>query len=333
MRGSKFSGIWPWLLWLLLCVFLSINNFRVLICTNQDNVQSHLKEGQIYGKVDSQEELAIKILNISETNIERDNRRFYVVETDGRLVLLESDENSEDLKYILESKNKLESGEYYLAVGLVPEKEIKRSGYSRKKTIYNITPQFLTAVKGDIKYNSEVKLMEGKDKELVTWEYVSLHRYEKNVAAKVWLSIIFVLLSIITARHVYKKIQSNIKEYNELKEMYPEMIEDFSVIKESAEYKDEKLKILIYKGVLITYYRGFSITKFSDLKCVDILEVETRRRGLVISAYSIGVVYHDGKVERWLVKKYKKETYNRLGVFGQYIMENHGNIEVRIRKK
>lgn len=332
MIKSRFSGTWWWIMLLCLFLFLSINNFKSLIFTNQDYVQHFLREGLIYGEVNSREEVALKILNISETNVKVENRKFYVVETSDRLVLLESDEKSEDLEYILKNKNNLNTGEYYLAVGLVPEEEVKRSGYKRKKTVYNITPEFLAAISGDLKSNSEVGLMSEKNKSLVSHEYVSLHRYEKSLVAKKWLSIIFIILSLLVARNIYKRMQKNMKEYIELKELYPDL-GDFSIIKENADFKDEDLKFLVYNGALITYYKEFSITKLSDLKKIEILEVETKSRGIQISSYSIGVIYKDGKLERWLIKKYKKETFTRLQKFKEYIQNNYPNIEVIISKK
>lgn len=328
MIKNRLSGtLWP-IFWLLICVYFVYSGIKPVFYTFQEEIQEFISEGKVYGNIEKHDEGAIKVLDISATNIRVDDQIFYIVETNDRLVLLESNKNDEDLKYILDNKYNLEQKDYYLAVEVVPESERKGSRGSRR-TVYNITPEFIRAVEDDIEYNFEVNKMKERGKELVTFEYVSLKKYKESIDGGFWMALIFSLIGLAVAYYIYRKIKTNIREYKELENFYPELVGDFAAIRDYAEFKDEKLKIIIYKDGLIAYYKGFSITRLSDVGSIEVLETVTRGKGKRYE-YHINISYLDKKEEIWRVKKYKGETIERLRKFKGFITKNYPDLKIKI---
>lgn len=326
MIRNRLSGtFWP-IFWFVVFACFAFSLIGSIFITNQESARYNLEGGEVYGKSDSGN-LALKVLNIVGTRIRVDDQIFYVVETDDRIVLLESSINDEDLKYILDNKYRLEKGNYYLAVQVVHETESRGSKGSRR-TAYNITPEFLRDVEEEIKFNFEVNKMKEKNKELVRTEYVSLYRYKKGVIFSFWFGIVMLAISAGILAYIYYKVKTNIREYRELDEVYPELAGDFSAIRDYAEFKDEKLKLIVYKGSMITYYKGFSITKLSDIRSIDVIE-EVNGRFEFLN-YTISLKYLDGKSERWRIKKIRKKTREHLNVFKEFISENYPDLKIKI---
>lgn len=315
------SGTWWPIFWLIICVIFAYGGVQTTFYTYREKIQQHIADNEIYGKNDLDDDVVLKILDISSTNLRVDNQLFYIVETDDKLVMLESVRDDEDLKYILNNKYELKTGSYYLAVNRVPESERKKTGKRSSRRVYNITPEFLKDIRSSLYSDFETKEMRESNKELVTEEYLSVYKYKTGVNNVFWFGLVMSLISLGIIFIIYKKVKTNIKEFKELEEFYPELTGDFSAISNYAEFKDEKLKIMVYKDGLITYYKGFSITKISDLKS---LKIEEFGKKIYISA-----VYLNKKEERWLIKKYKKETIVRLASFKNFILKNYPSIKVK----
>lgn len=327
MKKSRMSGAWWPTFWMIILLCLgSINIINFLLGNNEENVRWHLDNNEVYTSQD-EDDIALKILDIAATNIRVDNQLFYVVETDNAIVLLESYKRDEDLKNILDNKDKLSDGSYYLAVERVPESERVGGGrYSSKRTFHNITPKFIEDIIKDVTLNLEFKNMIETKKPLITKEYLSLARYKQSAYFGFGFGIFLIIIGLSIACSVCYKIKRNLKEYRELDEAFPELRGDFSSIKTDAEYIDEKLKFLVYKGALIIYYKGFSITKFEDINAIRLYEVSSKRR----YTYNIKLTYLEGEREEWRIRKYKKETMNRIEKFKEYMLKKHPKIKVII---
>lgn len=327
MIKNRLSGtFWP-IFWFVVFGYFAFSLIGSIFITNQEAARNNLEDGEVYGKNGSGN-LALKVLNIAETRIRVDDQIFYVVETDDRIVLLESSINDEDLKYILDNKYRLEEGGYYLAVEVVPETERRKSGRYSRRTVYNITPELLRDVEEDIKYDFEVNKMKKNNKELVRTEYVSLYRYKNGINFSFWFGIVMLTISAGILAYIYYKVKTNIREYRELDEAYPELAGDFSAIRDYAEFKDEKLKLIVYKGSLITYYKGFSITKLSDIRSIDIVE-EVNGRFEFLN-YTIRLKYFYGESEKWRIKKVRKKTREHLNVFKEFMSEKYPDLKIKI---
>ncbi|MDO4813796.1 MAG: hypothetical protein Q3988_01750 [Gemella sp.] len=335
MRKNRLSGAWGLIIWSILCLLLFAMGINSLFSSNQEDVRYYLKDNKVYGKSDNSD-VAIRILNIIETDVQVDNTLFYVIETDNKVVLLESEKYDKDLKYIFDNKDKLHTGEYYLVVEKVPETESRGGGRRRSssRTFYNITPEFMKDATEPLITNIDIDL-DKINKKVEVFEYVSLSRYKNSNKSFFGFSSILGVVGTLLGFLAFWKIRKNIKEYRELDEAFPELRGDFSTIKTDAEYIDEKLRMLVYKGYLIIYYKGFSITRLSDLKVIQINKVVTKNVWIKRDSYNIDLYYledadGESRVESWLIKKYGKETSARAREFKEFMSKNHSRLGVRI---
>lgn len=339
MRKNRLSGAWGLIIWSILCLLVFAMGINSLFSSNQEDVRYYLKDNKVYGKSDNSD-VAIRILNIIETDVQVDNTLFYVIETDNKVVLLESEKYDKDLKYIFDNKDKLHTGEYYLVVEKVPETESRGGGRRRSssRTFYNITPEFMKDATEPLITNIDIDL-DKINKKVEMFEYVSLTRYKDSDKLFFWFSAIFGVVGVFLSFLTFWIIRKNIKEYRELDEAFPELRGDFSSIKTEAEYIDEKLKILVYRGYLIMQYKGFSITKLEDLMGIEIKEIVRVSRKKERYFYNITLHYLDdgvgaeNRIERFGLKKYKNRTMVHVQEFKEFISKNHPNIVIEIGRE
>lgn len=334
MKKNRLSGTLGYIISAALCFGVFAFGVNSLLASNQEDVQRYLRDNQIYGKSD-EVDIVVKILNIIETDVQVDDTLMYIIETDEKVVLLESEKYDKDLKYIFDNKEKLKSGDYYLAVRKVSPTE--KRGRKGRRTFYNITPEFMKDTTEPLITNIDIDL-DKINKKVEMFEYVSLTRYKDSDKLFFWFSAIFGVVGVFLSFLTFWIIRKNIKEYRELDEAFPELRGDFSSIKTEAEYIDEKLKILVYRGYLIMQYKGFSITKLEDLMGIEIKEIVRVSRKKERYFYNITLHYLDGvgaenRIERFGLKKYKNRTMVHVQKFKEFISKNHPNIVIEISRE
>ncbi|MDO4667134.1 MAG: hypothetical protein Q4A90_04785 [Streptococcus sp.] len=162
--------------------------------------------------------------------------------------------------------------------------------------------------------------------------YVSLTEFQSGQTSSLITSIIFFALSalffgigLITRKRV-------IAAYNEVYSTYPELENNINTLYEQADFRDDELKIAIYKQHLITYYGSFSAVDLTNVEQIYHYIFTVRRYGIAVkqASYLRVVRQNQKKPLQMPIRNIKKTTDSKLQSTFDYLYQHFPYIKLGI---
>lgn len=236
------------------------------------NPEKLYQQGYVYKAENSEDVLAIKVLDIDPNPIERKNNIYYLVKHEYGVTAMKVIKGSVykllEMKEVLApQENPLESADFYLHVQVLPEIRKKR----KKADIVIISQEFKDIIQERFNQSDLSKggatvdtthlldLMEGKG---------VAHFLVKPVL--VGLVAVFFLVNTIR-RILYLRRQ--FKLFNTL---FPGYTNQPEKLVKDADYSDKKLELLVHKGILVFYGMDFEILPVDDIEEIKLFRVHRK---------------------------------------------------------
>ena len=165
---------------------------------------------------------------------------------------------------------------------------------------------------------------------IATSSYISLSEFDSDNSKFIFYVLFLVGLSAFFVGTGLFNRRKNVQAYNEIYSIYPEVQGNLNLLLEQASFHDDKLKIIIYKDHLITYYRG---VRTVDLKQVAHLyhHIFTMHRGFASNRNSTLIaVRSNNKKYQMPIRNIGKTTDVQLQSTFDYLYNHFPHIRLGI---
>lgn len=266
------------------------------------NTEKLYQQGYVYKAENSEDVLAIKVLDIDPNPIERRNNIYYLVKHEYGVTAMKVIKGS--LYKLLEMKevlapqeNPLESADFYLHVQVLPEIRKKR----KKPDIVIISQEFKDIIQERFNQSDLSKGGASVDTthllDLVEGEGVA-HFLVKPVL--VGLVAVFFLVNTIR-RILYLRRQ--FKLFNTL---FPGYTNQPEKLVKDADYSDKKLELLVHQGILVFYGMDFEILPVDDIEEIKLFRVHRKS----FYRYKMKIIFYSSRRPYvFEIKKSNMEAY------------------------
>ncbi|MDO4667135.1 MAG: hypothetical protein Q4A90_04790 [Streptococcus sp.] len=154
--------------------------------------------------------------------------------------------------------------------------------------------------------------------------YASTTFYILLITAVFFILAIFILIAGISTR---RRI---IKAYNEIYTTYPELQNNINNLYEQADFRDDKLNIIIYKHHLVTHYREFCVADLNNTYMIYHYITTTSVRGITFHYYNLRVsVKNRGTQLAMPIRSLKILTDSKLLTTFEYIHKHFPDVIIR----
>ena len=267
------------------------------------NTEKLYQQGYVYKAENSEDVLAIKVLDIDPNPIERKNNTYYLVKheygvTTMKVIIKGSVNKLLEMKEALApQENPLESAEFYLHVQVLPEIRKKR----KQADIVIISQEFKDIIQERFNQSDLSKGGASVDTthllDLVEGEGVA-HFLVKPVL--VGLVAVFFLVNTIR-RILYLRRQ--FKLFNTL---FPGYTNQPEKLVKDADYSDKKLELLVHQGILVFYGMDFEILPVDDIEEIKLFRVHRKS----FYRYKMKIIFYSSRRPYvFEIKKSNMEAY------------------------
>ena len=237
------------------------------------NPEKLYQQGYVYKAENSDDVLAIKVLDIDPNPIERKNNTYYLVKheygvTAMKVVIKGSINKLLEMKDVLApQENPLESSDFYLHVQVLPE--IRR----RKKSsdIVIISKEFKDIIQE--RFNQSDLSKGGATVD--TTHLLDLMD-DRGVAhflvGPVLVGLVALFFFINTIRRIFY-LRRQFKLFNTL---FPDYANQPEKLVKDADYSDNKLELLVHQGILVFYGMDFEILPVDDIEEIKLFRVHRK---------------------------------------------------------
>ena len=266
------------------------------------NPEKLYQQGYIYKGENSNDVLAIKVLDIDPNPIERKNNTYYLVKHEYGVTAMKVIKGS--VNKLLEMKealapqeNPLESAEFYLHVQVLPEIRKKRKGAD----IVIISQEFKDIIQE--RFNQS-DLSKGGD--TVDTTHLLDLMDDRGVAhflvKPVLVGLVAVFFLVNTIRRILY-LRGQFKLFNTL---FPGYTNQPEKLVKDADYSDKKLELLVHQGILVFYGMDFEILPVDDIEEIKLFRVHRKS----FYRYKMKIIFYSS---RWPyvfeIKKSNMEAY------------------------
>ncbi len=232
----------------------------------------------------------VKIINIEETNIEddklSDGEKFYLVEHDKGTTMLKA--TPDEVKKMLgDSVTKdaklynIENPIYAKIEGYGPKRGRKnrtttvpvelREKFEGAYKASDIKSKKLKRMIDTYKNGEDATTIENREKERPF--YIDIYIETLGSTYNLLIiggNLIAILVSLWMLKIIYRRVRGNKESYERLFVTYPETEHDLDIVLREATFSDEKLDILIYKNMFISYRSVFIVEYIADIQSIEI---------------------------------------------------------------
>ena len=266
------------------------------------NTEKLYQQGYVYKAENSEDVLAIKVLDIDPNPIERKNNTYYLVKHEYGVTAMKVIKGS--VNKLLEMKealapqeNPLESAEFYLHVQVLPEIRKKRKGAD----IVIISQEFKDIIQE--RFNQS-DLSKGGD--TVDTTHLLDLMDDRGVAhflvKPVLVGLVAVFFLVNTIRRILY-LRGQFKLFNTL---FPGYTNQPEKLVKDADYSDKKLELLVHQGILVFYGMDFEILPVDDIEEIKLFRVHRKS----FYRYKMKIIFYSS---RWPyvfeIKKSNMEAY------------------------
>lgn len=266
------------------------------------NTEKLYQQGYVYKAENSEDVLAIKVLDIDPNPIERKNNTYYLVKHEYGVTAMKVIKGS--VNKLLEMKealapqeNPLESAEFYLHVQVLPEIRKKRKGAD----IVIISQEFKDIIQE--RFNQS-DLSKGGD--TVDTTHLLDLMDDRGVAHFLVKPVLVGLVAVFFLVNTIRRILYLRRQFKLFNTLFPGYTDQPEKLVKDADYSDKKLKLLVHQGILVFYGMDFEILSVDDIEEIKLFRVHRKS----YYRYKMKIIFYSS---RWPyvfeIKKSNMEAY------------------------
>ena len=266
------------------------------------NPEKLYQQGYIYKGENSNDVLAIKVLDIDPNPIERKNNTYYLVKHEYGVTAMKVIKGS--VNKLLEMKealapqeNPLESAEFYLHVQVLPEIRKKRKGAD----IVIISQEFKDIIQE--RFNQS-DLSKGGD--TVDTTHLLDLMDDRGVAHFLVKPVLVGLVAVFFLVNTIRRILYLRRQFKLFNTLFPGYTNQPEKLVKDADYSDKKLELLVHQGILVFYGMDFEILPVDDIEEIKLFRVHRKS----FYRYKMKIIFYSS---RWPyvfeIKKSNMEAY------------------------
>ena len=267
------------------------------------NPEKLYQQGYIYKAENSNDVLAIKVLDIDPNPIERKNNTYYLVKheygvTTMKVIIKGSVNKLLEMKEALApQENPLESAEFYLHVQVLPEIRKKR----KQADIVIISQEFKDIIQE--RFNQS-DLSKGGD--TVDTTHLLDLMDDRGVAHFLVKPVLVGLVAVFFLVNTIRRILYLRRQFKLFNTLFPGYTDQPEKLVKDADYSDKKLKLLVHQGILVFYGMDFEILPVDDIEEIKLFRVHRKS----YYRYKMKIIFYSS---RWPyvfeIKKSNMEAY------------------------
>ena len=267
------------------------------------NPEKLYQQGYVYKAENSEDVLAIKVLDIDPNPIERKNNTYYLVKheygvTTMKVIIKGSVNKLLEMKEALApQENPLESAEFYLHVQVLPEIRKKR----KQADIVIISQEFKDIIQE--RFNQS-DLSKGGD--TVDTTHLLDLMDDRGVAHFLVKPVLVGLVAVFFLVNTIRRILYLRRQFKLFNTLFPGYTDQPEKLVKDADYSDKKLKLLVHQGILVFYGMDFEILSVDDIEEIKLFRVHRKS----YYRYKMKIIFYSS---RWPyvfeIKKSNMEAY------------------------
>ena len=237
------------------------------------NPEKLYQQGYVYKGENSEDVLAIKVLDIDPNPIERKNNTYYLVKHEYGVTAMKVIKGS--INKLLEMKealapqeNPLESAEFYLHVQVLPEIRKQR----KKADIVIISQEFKDIIQE--RFNQSDL---SKDGATVDTTHLLDLMDDKGVAHFLVKPVLVGLVAFFFFIHTIRRTFYLRRQFKLFNTLFPAYANQPERLVKEADYGENSLRMLVHQDVLVLYGSEFQVVPVKSINQIKLFR--TRRKG------------------------------------------------------
>ena len=236
------------------------------------NPEKLYQQGYVYKAENSEDVLAIKVLDIDPNPIERKNNIYYLVKHEYGVTAMKVIKGSVykllEMKEVLApQENPLESADFYLHVQVLPEIRKKR----KKADIVIISQEFKDIIQE--RFNQSDLSKGGATVD--TTHLLDLMEGE-GVAHFLVKPVLVGLVAVFFLVNTIRRILYLRRQFKLFNTLFPGYTNQPEKLIKDADYSDKKLELLVHQGILVFYGMDFEILPVDDIEEIKLFRVHRK---------------------------------------------------------
>lgn len=236
------------------------------------NPEKLYQQGYVYKAENSEDVLAIKVLDIDPNPIERNNNIYYLVKHEYGVTAMKVIKGSVykllEMKEVLApQENPLESADFYLHVQVLPEIRKKR----KKADIVIISQEFKDIIQE--RFNQSDLSKGGATVD--TTHLLDLMEGE-GVAHFLVKPVLVGLVAVFFLVNTIRRILYLRRQFKLFNTLFPGYTNQPEKLVKDADYSDKKLELLVHQGILVFYGMDFEILPVDDIEEIKLFRVHRK---------------------------------------------------------
>jgi len=236
------------------------------------NPEKLYQQGYVYKAENSEDVLAIKVLDIDPNPIERKNNIYYLVKHEYGVTAMKVIKGSVykllEMKEVLApQENPLESADFYLHVQVLPEIRKKR----KKADIVIISQEFKDIIQE--RFNQSDLSKGGATVD--TTHLLDLMEGE-GVAHFLVKPVLVGLVAVFFLVNTIRRILYLRRQFKLFNTLFPGYTNQPEKLVKDADYSDKKLELLVHQGILVFYGMDFEILPVDDIEEIKLFRVHRK---------------------------------------------------------
>ena len=236
------------------------------------NPEKLYQQGYVYKAENSEDVLAIKVLDIDPNPIERKNNIYYLVKHEYGVTAMKVIKGSVykllEMKEVLApQENPLESADFYLHVQVLPEIRKKR----KKADIVIISQEFKDIIQE--RFNQS-DLSKGGD--TVDTTHLLDLMDDRGVAHFLVKPVLVGLVAVFFLVNTIRRILYLRRQFKLFNTLFPGYTNQPEKLVKDADYSDKKLELLVHQGILVFYGLDFEILPVDDIEEIKLFRVHRK---------------------------------------------------------
>lgn len=251
------------------------------------NPEKLYHQGYVYKAENSEDVLAIKVLDIDPNPIERKNNIYYLVKHEYGVTAMKVIKGSVykllEMKEVLApQENPLESADFYLHVQVLPEIRKKR----KKADIVIISPEFKDIIQE--RFNQS-DLSKGGD--TVDTTHLLDLMDDRGVAHFLVKPVLVGLVAVFFLVNTIRRILYLRRQFKLFNTLFPGYTDQPEKLVKDADYSDKKLELLVHQGVLVFYGMDFEILPVDDIEEIKLFRAIRRK----FYRYKMKIIFYSSR--------------------------------------
>ena len=250
------------------------------------NPEKLYQQGYVYKAENSEDVLAIKVLDIDPNPIERKNNIYYLVKHEYGVTAMKVIKGSvykllEMKEALAPQENPLESAEFYLHVQVLPEVRKKR----KKPDIVIISQEFKDIIQERFHQSD---LSKGGD--TVDTTHLLDLMDDRGVAHFLVKPVLVGLVAVFFFINTIRRILYLRRQFKLFNTLFPDYANQPERLVKDADYGAPSLRMLVHQDILVLYGSEFQVV---SVKSIDQIKLfRTRRKGHF--RYKVKLFFHSG---------------------------------------